>query len=253
MRRWEKPLKFSLAMLPFAIIGGWLICVYQFDLYDEQVVNQMIAQLGSYELAVAIGVIQSAVYAIVCSFFGYILAEKLGLLRSFGFEKKVLVVVLPRVLILGIIFSLDYWIFGRLIPEIADSYQAGITVAGFAGSILYGGIVEELLLRFFFMSLVAFVIWKLFFKKYEKEHIPVMVFVFANVISALLFAAGHLPATITAFGTLTPLLLFRCFLLNGGFGLYFGYVYRKYGIQYAMLAHAGLHIVSKVIWLVFIR
>lgn len=90
MRRWEKPLKFSLVMLPFAIIGGWLISVYQFDLYDEQVVNQIIAQLGSYELAVAVGVIQSAVYAIVCSFFGYILAEKLGLLRSFGFKKKVL-------------------------------------------------------------------------------------------------------------------------------------------------------------------
>lgn len=103
------------------------------------------------------------------------------------------------------------------------------------------------------MSLVAFLIWKLFFTKYKKENIPVFVFVSANVISALLFAAGHLPATITAFGALTPLLLFRCFLLNGGFGLYFGYVYRKYGIQYAMLAHAGLHIVSKVIWLVFIR
>lgn len=49
-----------------------------------------------------------------------------------------------------------------------------------------------------------------------------------------------------------PLLLLRCFLLNGGFGLMFGRIYRKYGIQYAMVSHAVLHIVSKSIWLIFI-
>lgn len=53
------------------------------------------------------------------------------------------------------------------------------------------------------------------------------------------------------FGGLTPLLVVRCFLLNGAFGLVFGWLYRKYGIQYAMLSHALLHIVSKTIWLIF--
>lgn len=42
------------------------------------------------------------------------------------------------------------------------------------------------------------------------------------------------------------------FLLNGGFGLLFGWLYRKYGIQYSMLSHALLHIVSKMIWILFI-
>jgi membrane protease YdiL (CAAX protease family) len=77
------------------------------------------------------------------------------------------------------------------------------------------------------------------------------VFVIANVISALLFAASHLPATVLM-GGLTPWLVFRCFLLNGGFGLVFGWIYRKHGIAYAMLAHALFHIVSKIIWFVFI-
>ena len=40
--------------------------------------------------------------------------------------------------------------------------------------------------------------------------------------------------------------------MNGGFGLVFGRLYRKQGIEYAMLAHAGVHIVSKLIWLIFI-
>ena len=72
------------------------------------------------------------------------------------------------------------------------------------------------------------------------------------MIAAILFAASHLPATWMAFGELTPMLLFRCFLLNGGFGLFFGWAYRKYGIQYAMIAHASLHIVSKLIWTLFV-
>jgi hypothetical protein len=112
--------------------------------------------------------------------------------------------------------------------------------------------LEEIMLRLFVMSLLAFLIWKLFFRKAEKKQIPVGVFVAANLISAMLFAAGHLPATITAFGTLTPMLLVRCFLLNGAFGVWFGYLYRKYGLSYAMLAHALVHVVSDVIWAMFI-
>lgn len=112
--------------------------------------------------------------------------------------------------------------------------------------------MEEVLLRLFLMSLAAFLIWKLFFRKCSKNEIPQGVFVAANVLCALLFAAGHLPATITMFGTLTPLVLLRCFLLNGGLGLVFGWLYRKYGIQYAMIGHAGAHIISKLIWLVLI-
>ena len=79
-----------------------------------------------------------------------------------------------------------------------------------------------------------------------------MVFVIANIVVAIFFAAGHLPATISIFGTLTPLILLRCFLLNGGFGLVFGWIYRKYGIVYAMIGHALFHIVSKLIWIIFI-
>ena len=71
-----------------------------------------------------------------------------------------------------------------------------------------------------------------------------------SVLSALLFAAGHLPVTAQTFGGLTPLLIFRCFLMNGAAGLLFGRFYRKYGIQYAILAHMLFHLVSRTIWLI---
>jgi membrane protease YdiL (CAAX protease family) len=102
------------------------------------------------------------------------------------------------------------------------------------------------MLRLFMMSLVAFVVHKIFGKK--EEYPATGILIAANVVAALLFAAGHLPATAATIG-ISPVILVRCFLLNGSFGLVFGRFYRKYGIQYAMLSHFGCHLVSKLILL----
>ena len=40
--------------------------------------------------------------------------------------------------------------------------------------------------------------------------------------------------------------------MNGLFGLSFGWLYRKYGIGYSMLAHFGCHLISKLIWILYI-
>ena len=113
----------------------------------------------------------------------------------------------------------------------------------------FGGVIEEVMLRLFMMSLIALILHKLFGKKNEKPAVAVLVV--ANIVAALLFAAGHLPATETLMG-LSPMIIFRCFLLNGGFGLLFGYLYRKYGLRYSMICHGGCHVVSKVIWILFV-
>ena len=68
----------------------------------------------------------------------------------------------------------------------------------------------------------------------------------------MLFAAGHLPATVALFGELTPLLVLRCFLLNGVAGLCFGYLYRKYGLAYAMCCHMGFHVFFKLTLFLFL-
>lgn len=85
----------------------------------------------------------------------------------------------------------------------------------------------------------------------KKKPLLAAVLAAANVITALLFAAGHLPATYLLLG-LSPLIVFRCFLLNGGIGLLIGYLYRKHGLGYAMIAHGGCHVVSKLIWIFFV-
>ena len=116
-----------------------------------------------------------------------------------------------------------------------------------APAVFYGGVIEEVMMRLFFMSLLALLGWKLFFR--SRAYPPKRVLILANMIAALLFAAAHMPATQMQLGELTPLILLRCFLLNGAFGLLFGRIYRKYGIQYAMLSHVLFHVVSRTIWL----
>ena len=180
---------------------------------------------------------------------GCLLAEKLGLMKPFRFEKAALLKTLPLCVAAGLLFSLDYWTFGAWIPGVQEATDTTLNLHVLMASVLYGGIVEEVMMRLFLMSLLAWLGWKLFFRKQQKP--PVAVLIAANVLAALLFAAGHLPATTMIFGQLTPLILLRCFLFNGGFGLLFGWLYRRYGIQYAMLGHMMAHLVSKLIWALF--
>jgi hypothetical protein len=252
MNRLKKPFLFSLAVLPIAAIAAYFTALYQIDLYAPETLDAAIQQVGSKAMLIAVSMLQTVILIFLCSFFGYILSNKIGLWRPLRFEKEKLLRVLPLTILLGALFSLDYWTFGNWISGIKEGYSALLGINGILCEILYGGILEEIMLRLFVMSLLAFLIWKLFFRKAKKEQIPVGVFVAANLLAAALFAAGHLPATITYFGTLTPLIVLRCFLLNGAFGVWFGYLYRKYGLSYAMLAHALVHVVSDVIWAVFI-
>lgn len=252
MNKLKKPFLFAIALLPIAVLGGLFTCLYQFDLYSPEALEQAIAQVGSREILMLITVLQTCGYAFICGFIGYILAEKTGLMRTFKIQKSALVKVLAITAVCGVLFSLDYWVFGNAEHLIQESTEAGLTIQAIIASIFYGGVIEEVMLRLMAMSLVVFIIWKVFCRNKPKEEIPEVVFLFANIITALLFAVGHIPATIMAFGELTPLIIFRCLLLNGGLGFVFGLIYRKYGIQYAMISHMGVHIISKLIWLIFI-
>lgn len=250
MSRTKRALLFTLALLPVALVSGFFAARYTLKILDPALIGQAIGQLGSETALLAITVVQTVLYALVCGFFGYILSDRIGLVRPFRFAKKPLCITLAVSLIAGAVLSLDAWTFGRWIPEVGASYAATGTFDAdtWIASILYGGIIEEVVMRLFLMSLIAFLVWKIFFKK--RENVPTGVLIAANVAAALLFAAGHIPATLMTFGALTPLLLLRCFLLNGAFGLLFGRLYRKYGIQYAMLSHLLLHIMSRTIWLI---
>ena len=246
--------KYGKLLLIFAVIGlvgGFFVGLYSLESYPEELRQEVLSQGLTETLLGVITAVQSAGYGLVLGALGIVLSKKVGLWRdALAFEKKPLLLTVVWGVVGGLCLILpDLCFFGNYEPAIRDSYLAKPTVPYLIAMVTYGGVIEEVMLRLFMMSLVAFVLHKLFEK--GREETANWVIIAANVISALLFAAGHLPVNHILFG-LTPMVVFRCFLLNGGFGLLFGWLYRKYGIQYAMLAHGGCHIVSKLIWILFV-
>ena len=252
MTRAKRALRFTLAMLPAALLAGYFGGKYSLASVPAEALEQAARQVGGPAAVLWITAAQMALYAAASAFFGYLLADRLGLMRPLRIDRKPLLRALAVAAVCGVALSLDAWTFGRWIPEVGASYaDAGrFDAVTWLASIFYGGIVEELMMRLLIMSLLALIGWKLFHRAQEKP--PTAALVGANVIAAALFAAGHLPATAMLFGRLTPMILLRCFLMNGAFGLLFGRLYRKYGIQYAMIAHALTHVVSRTIWILFL-
>ena len=247
--RFRRPLMFALGLLPVALVAAYFTALYQLEILDADTLALLMEQMGSESAFIAVYMVQIALYALVMGFVGHILATKLGLMRPARLEWSALKWTLPLAAAAGVLLSLDWWTFGAWITGLREATDLTLSVPVVIASVLYGGVVEEVMLRLFMLSLLAWLGWKVFFRKAEKA--PAGVIVAANVISALLFAAGHLPATAMLF-EITPLVLLRCFLFNGGLGLFFGWLYRRFGIQYAMIGHALAHIVSKLIWFIFL-
>ena len=246
--------KYWKTILFFAVIGlvgGFFTGIYMLDSYPDEMRQQILAQGLTATTLGLVSAMQSAGYGIVLGAVGIFLGKKTGLWKGeTSITKKPLLITIMISFVGGLSLILpDILFFGKYVPVIMDSYSVKPTIPYILAAVLYGGVIEEVMLRLFMMSLIAFVLHKLFGKKTETPATGILAA--ANVLAALLFAAGHLPATAATIG-ITPMILFRCFLLNGGFGLLFGWLYRKYGLRYAMLAHGGCHVISKLIWILLL-
>lgn len=104
----------------------------------------------------------------------------------------------------------------------------------------YGGIVEEIELRLFVLSAVA---WLLSRITSGKPTTWIMIVSIAS--SALLFGVGHLPV-VAQVTTLTATIVMRTIIGNAIGGLVFGMLYWKRGLEHAMLAHFCADIVLHV-------
>ena len=252
---WKTLLFFAIA----GVIGGFFTGIYILDSYPPQMQQQLLDELaagglGDFPPDIIMGIItaiQAAGYGIILGMAGIWLGKKIGLWKD---EKKItkkpLVITIVLAVIGGTAMILsDMLFFGHYSEAIMNSYAVKPTITYLLAAVTYGAITEEVMLRLFWLSLVAFILWNVFDKKSERP--SKLILITADIIAAILFAAGHLPATAALLG-LSPMIVFRCFLLNGGMGLIFSYLYRKYGLRYSMIAHGGCHIVSKVIWILFI-
>ena len=203
-------------------------------------------------LAVALSLVNVVILLALPVAIGTLVAHRVGL-RSLVAEKvrrgkpiwPELRPYIPMAFIAGIIFLVVVVGLDALIDPFADAEHVVETAAEanlflqLLLGVFYGGIVEELMLRWGVMSLLVWIGWRLLQRGQGRPR-PALVWT-AIVLAALLFGAGHLPA-LASMVALTPLLIIRTILLNALGGLVFGWLFWRYSLEVAMVAHASFHV-----------
>jgi hypothetical protein len=128
-----------------------------------------------------------------------------------------------------------------LAPEVTTRIAEFGTLLPVPTRLLYGGILEELLLRWGLMTLLVWAAWRVFQKARGRPK-PAY-FILAILISAVLFGMGHLPIAIMLFPKPGLALISFVIVANSIFGLIAGYLYWKKGLESAVVAHMLTHLV----------
>ncbi|MCL2602119.1 MAG: CPBP family glutamic-type intramembrane protease [Treponema sp.] len=200
-------------------------------------------------------VLQSSVMFALVVFLGLLLSKKIGMgapllqniLEGKNQSKEFKSIVVPSIalgILAGALILLFNFPFTKLIPELQNMELPVIPAwKGFLAS-FYGGIAEEVLLRLFLVSLLAWITFKI--KKDKNGNATVFGIWLSIIVAAIIFGIGHLPATAKIFN-LTGLVVARAIVLNGIGGIIFGWLYWKKGLEAAMLSHFSTDIVLHVI------
>jgi membrane protease YdiL (CAAX protease family) len=262
-----KHFKISLFLGLLGLIAGAFLVPYQLESLRntltaadyEKIIGAVPVPLP---VMISIAALQISLVTTILSWIGLKLTERTGLslplLQTWLLEKKKPVIdrtALKLALIGGTIGSVfmvlaDFFLFQPHIPKLGNG-EGVVWWKATLGGVFYGGIVEEVLMRLFLMTLIIWLI-SFIFKKY-RDSIPSSFYWIGIILAALIFSAGHLPATEGLYGELTSILIARSFILNGFLAVFFGYLFWKKGLEYAMIAHMMVHIVTQLVILPLLK
>lgn len=107
--------------------------------------------------------------------------------------------------------------------------------------LLYGGLTEELLLRWGLMTLLVWAAWRLFQKKQGEPR--TFYFISAIIVSSVIFGLAHLPFVFAIIPNASVPLILYVIVGNSFFGLIVGYLYWKKGLESGMIAHMLAHVI----------
>ena len=106
----------------------------------------------------------------------------------------------------------------------------------------YGGITEELLLRWGVKTALVWLTWR--FPQNRRGAVRTVFAWIAIAFSALMFGAGHVPAAFALVGALDASIVTSMIGVNTAFGVFFGYLFWRYGLESAMIADGLAHVVT---------
>jgi hypothetical protein len=244
-----------------ATIGAVCVLPYVHALFP-QALQESVKQHGLPAFAlIAISIGQSALLLGLMSFSGLWAARKLGMgapvldawlagdAMPYDLRRSALITTALGIASGLLCLALDLLVFspldpnglGRILQQKQPPAWAGF-LASFAG-----GMSEEVQLRLFLLSFLALGIRYVSGFLFPGRSSPLTPAVFwsANIIAAVIFGLGHLPAT-AALVPLTPLLIVRAIVLNGMIGVVAGFLFWRRGIEMAMVCHFFADIVLHV-------
>ncbi|MFN7857585.1 MAG: CPBP family intramembrane glutamic endopeptidase [Acidovorax sp.] len=134
----------------------------------------------------------------------------------------------------------------KLVPEALRGANAASDAGAVLVKLLYGGITEELFVRWGLMTLLLWLAWRVVQRGTGVPRtLPVMLAVGA---SAVIFAVGHLPAAQAMAGELTLPVVAFVLVGHTALGLLAGWLFARRGLEAAITAHVLAHAVS-IPWL----
>ena len=197
--------------------------------------------------------IQPSVLLAVAVLTGIVLAPKLGLTAPFAESLAVgrpAFAPLRRQILPGVVGGFIGGCAIVLTAAVVKPFLTASTIAlsGKFGKLLpmttrllYGGITEELLMRWGLMTFFAWAVWRLFQRRFDRP--PTLCFVAAILLSALIFGIGHLPVAVFLLGGATVAIVVFVIVANSAFGIVAGYLYWKHGLESAIIAHMIGHVI----------
>lgn len=232
------------ATLWFAAMIGVLIVTFT-------VIPQLHARTGArVPLWIAIGAstVQSALMVALAVWAGVALSKKLGFgapaIEAALSGGDVWVALKPQLLpavIVGCIVGVLLVVLTKVAPaEIAKIGQA--FDIPLAAKLLYGGVTEEVIMRWGLMSALVWLPWRLI---QRRNGLPRDKYVLGAIVCAgLLFGAGHLPAVVAMGVPLTAPVVVYIIFGNAVPGMLFGALFWRRGLEASIIAHALAHAIS---------
>lgn len=221
--------------------------------YQQSVQVIAIAELEGFSpfMVSLISLVQPLVLSILALLAGHFFAYKLNLTSTvytyFQSPKRAwnqFTLSLKPALISGAIYGITIVLFEVLmrpfLPAVFSQPIQGPNAISLLGNIFYGGIIEEILLRFGMMTLFLYIL------TFKGNHMSRGKVIFIIIFQALIFAFGHYPATSAAFD-MTAMIWIRLFLLNGLGGILFGWLYYRYNLESAMVSHMTTHLAAGIL------
>ena len=236
-------LKLGLTLFIIGLLGvlTMLTVTIPFDSLPKEVLDKVSPQALRY-----IVLINPTILLLIAVIVGIILYDKVGL--SVPTISSVLKIEQPKTkfidqikvgillgLLTGVLTTIIGIVFKSSIPQefidIGNKIKI-TTIARFA----YGGLTEEILMRFGFMTLVVWIVFKI------SKKLNSSTYWIGILLASILFAVGHFPVVFNAVKNPTTALLTYVFMGNSIAGLFFGWLYWKKGLEAAFVGHIFAHV-----------